>query len=493
MDTLNTKSADEPLVDGFVMNGAAYKASLRDNRNVIDHAGQRVADVTEHPALQRSVERFARLYDMQHDPATRDRLTYFDEELGGRVNIGWKIPRTAADLRAKSEAIKLVSRETFGMFGRPPDYGPIIGIGFLSVADKLEELAPGITQKLEAFVESGKRGNWTSATLIGDLQSDRRIPSAEKPGRLRVVEQRSDGVVLRGAKAAATVGAQGHIATIASVLMPDADPNTTLLAAVPVDAKGITMILREPVTSNSSWEDHPLDAVGEEPDALILFDDVFVPNELVFSFRNPKVLSLYGEVASLAHWHILARLAVRAEIFAGTAQLIAQILGTDKIPQVRDLITEVNCYAATLRAFLIAAEDQFEMRNGIAVPNDILVTVGRLHSLQHYPKITQALRELSGQGLISRFTESQYRMDELQKRLDDYLPGTGVSALEKNRLFNFVWDLTCGGNAMRLALFENVNALPSALIRNEIYKHYDGMEWKKQIADYLHIPLDAGR
>ncbi len=478
--------------DGFVLNGEAYRASLRDGRRIIDHNGEAVDDVTTHATLSRGVDRFAQLYDLQLDPRTRDQLTYHDDELGGRVNIGWKIPRTREDLRAKSDAIRLCAFETMGVFGRPPDYGPIIGMGFLSVADRLEEQAPGITAKLEAFVQEGKRNNWTSAALVGDVQSDRNIPPAEKPGRLRAVEERADGIVIHGAKAAATVAVQGHVATIASVLMPNGDPNASLLAAVPVNAPGVTMAVREPVTFPSTVEDHPLDAYGEEPDALIFFDHVFVPWERVFSFRNAEVLGLYREVAALAHWHVLSRLSVRAEIFAGTAQLIADVLGTEKIPQVRDLITDVNAYAATLRAFILAAEDQHEIWNGLAVPQDALITVGRLHSLEHYPRIVQNLRELAGQGLISRFSESQYRTSELQKRFDEYLPGTGVSAQQKNRLFNFVWDLTCSSHAMRLALFENVNALPPALIRSDIYRHFASGSWKRQIADYLDFDADRG-
>lgn len=471
----------------FILDGEGYKESLRDGRRVIDHRGEVVDDVTTHPVLRRSVDDFARLYELQVAESTRDVMTYHDDELDARVSIGWMVPRERADLEAKRRAMRTAALETMGVYGRPPDYGPIVGIGFLSVADRLEERSPGVTEKLERFVADGKRGNWTSSALIGDVQSDRRIPPAEKPGRLRVVEERSDGVLLEGSKAAATVGPQAHVAAIASVLMPNGDPNAALLASVPLDSEGITMVLREPLTGDTAFADHPLDSRGEEPDALILFDRVFVPWERVFSYRDMEVLGLYREVASLAHWHILARLAVRAEIFAGTAQLITEVLGTTRIPQVRDLVTDVVTYAATLQAFLVAAEDQHEIWNGIAVPNDRLITVGRLHSLTHYPRIVQLLRELSGQGLISRYTEAQHARPDLQDTLDSYLVGTGFSADEKNRLFNFAWDLTCSSHAMRLALFENVNALPPALIRNDIYERYQSEGWKSTIADYLSI------
>jgi 4-hydroxyphenylacetate 3-monooxygenase len=57
------------------------------------------------------------------------------------------------------------------------------------------------------------------------------------------------------------------------------------------------------------------------------------------------------------------------------------------------------------------------------------------------------------------------------------MPGTGVSARGKNRLFNFVWDLTSSSHAMRVALFENVNATPPAAMRHHIYESHDRSEW----------------
>jgi aromatic ring hydroxylase len=98
--------------------------------------------------------------------------------------------------------------------------------------------------------------------------------------------------------------------------------------------------------------------------------------------------------------------------------------------------------------------------------------------------VLQILRDLSGQGMISRFTAAQLDHPEIGARLDEFLPGTGVSARGKNRLFNFVWDLTSSSHAARVALFENVNALPPSAIRGELARSPERAEWAAFVRRY---------
>jgi 4-hydroxyphenylacetate 3-monooxygenase len=477
----------EATVEPFLMTGEQYRQSLRDGRRIIAPSGEEIADVTEYPSLARGVDTIAGLYDAQFDPATQDITTYFDPDRGKRVSLGWKVPETREDLRRWRQLIRLSTYHTLGVFGRPPDYGSVVAMGFLSVRDKIEKVNPEMIENVERFLIHCRERNLTSAALIADVQSDKTIPLAEKPGRLRCVEERADGLVLYGAKPCASVAAQGHVATIASLLLPGADPAAAIFCAVPINAEGLTLVLREPVTDESDPQDHPLNSRGEESDTMMLFDRVFVPRERVFSFQNEEVLGLYREACALCHWHILSRLWYRAEIFAGIAQVIAEVLGTDSIPQVRDAIARVTAYAATLKAFIVAAEDEAEMWNGVCIPSDPLVTAGRLHSLEHYPEVMTILRDLSGQGMISRFTKAQFDHPDIGAKLEEFLPGTGVSARAKNRLFNLVWDLTCSSHAMRVALFENVNALPPSAIRAEIYQSHDRSEWAGFVRRYAGI------
>ncbi|MCW3012044.1 MAG: 4-hydroxyphenylacetate 3-hydroxylase, partial [Solirubrobacterales bacterium] len=295
------------------------------------------------------------------------------------------------------------------------------------------------------------------------------------PGRLRVVERRDGGVVLYGAKPVASAALQSHITTIGTLLSPGIAEDSIIWACCPINQEGITLVSREPTVAHD-WnpEDHPLNARGEEPDTFMIFDNVFLPDEYLFSFGNAETLKLYLEVGALALWHVLARLARRAEIFAATARMIVDVLGTERIPPVRAAVADVMAYAATLKAFIIAAEDQSTMtESGVCVPDPALITAGRLHSIVHYPQVMQTLRDLSGQGLISRFTAADFEREDIAARLDEFLPGHGVSAREKNRFFNFVWDMTCSSHAMRVALFENTNATPPPTVRQHLYDVYD--------------------
>lgn len=474
----------------YLMDGAGYRASLRDGRRVVNAAGQVVEDVTAEPGLAAGVDTIAAYYDAQHAPGTRDLLTYVDDELGERVSVAWMAPRSKDDLHRRHEVLRWSTWQSFGVFGRPPDYGPLVPIGFLSIADLVAQVDPsgaGV-RNVEAFIRWGRRHNLVSADLVADVQSDRRVPVSEKAGRLRAVRETGEGIYVYGAKPCSSVAAQGHLGTIVTALTPGADPDAAIFGWVPVNAPGLTLVSREAVTALSSREDHPLDVQGEEADTMLLFEDVFIPHEHLFSFRRMEMLPIYYLQGTLAHWHIMTRIACKAEIFAGTGQLIAEMLGTTGIPQVRDQIAELTQYASTLAAFATAAEETATMMNGICVPNERFTTAGRLHSIVEYPRMLHILREMSGQGLISRFTEAAFDSPLVADLMREFLPGTGVDAKAKNRLFNFVWDLACGANAARVALFENVNSTPPPAIRARIYDQPARREWRDRLAQYLDLP-----
>lgn len=471
------------------MDGDAYRASLRDGRRIIDAAGNPVDDVTAHPAFAAGVDTLARYYDAQHDPATRDTLTYVDGESGQRASIAWMVPRSKDDLRRRREACRFSTYQTLGSFGRPPDYGPLVPIGFLAILDRIGGLDPAWVENVHNFIRWGRDSNVMSCDLVADVQSDRRIPVAAKPGRLRAVKETSEGIYLYGAKPCASVAAQGHVGTIVTALTPGADPDAALNCWVPLNAEGLTLVSREPVAASGGRGDHPADALGEEPDTILLFDNVFVPRDRIFSFRQTEMLPIYYTQGVLPQWHILSRMAYKAEIFAGTGQLVAEVLGTGDIPQVRDAIAELTQYAATLMAFVIAAEDASTVENGVCVPSERFVTTGRLHGTTEYPRMLHLLRELCGQGLISRFSEAAFTAPGVATLMNEFLPGTGVDARAKNRVFNFAWDLVCGANATRVALFENTNSTSPPIIRSRVYAQPQRQEWRDFVAKFLDVEV----
>jgi 4-hydroxyphenylacetate 3-monooxygenase len=103
------------------------------------------------------------------------------------------------------------------------------------------------------------------------------------------------------------------------------------------------------------------------------------------------------------------------------------------------------------------------------------------------PRVMQLIRDLSGQGMISRMTKAQWEREDVGPLLDEYLPGTGVSARDKNSLFNFIWDLVSSSHAMRVALFENVNSLPPSGMRSRIYNTEGRNTWIASLTDFISV------
>jgi aromatic ring hydroxylase len=247
---------------------------------------------------------------------------------------------------------------------------------------------------------------------------------------------------------------------------------------LPAGTEGIKMISREMLSSPLAEPvDHPLNHRGEEADQLVVFDNVFLPNDRVFSLGDVATLKYYGRVCIWAHWHILTRLAVKAELFVGAAQLAVDMLGTGGIPGVRGLVADLMEYALALKAFVLSAEQLARPTEGEVMAPDVnMLTAGRKYSIEHYPRIIHTLQELCGQGLVMRFGKASFDNPEIGHYLRSLLPGHDVSAEIKNQLMNFIWDITSSGAAGRVELFENVNATPAPFLRERLYAEYDRNE-----------------
>src|SRR5664279_4305603 len=104
------------------MNGAEYLAQLNDGREVFIY-GERVKDVTAHPAFRNTSRMVARLYDALSDPKHKDKiLTPTDTGNGGMTHAFFKAPKSMADLLQGRSAIAEWAKITYGWIGRALDY-----------------------------------------------------------------------------------------------------------------------------------------------------------------------------------------------------------------------------------------------------------------------------------------------------------------------------------------------------------------------------------
>lgn len=458
--------------------GVEYKDSLKDNRQIWI-GGRKLKSVYDEPALAAGIDLLAEMFDDQFKPELQDATTYFDDKAGAVVSRSWQIPRTKEDLAARRKMIEYTSLKTAGTFGRPPDLAPAIVVGlyaYLPTFKKKKSLIDGIdpdfAENIERYMEFGQSNNLTASESLAGPQADRSSPKAGEASLLKAKKVTKDGVYIYGAKTVGSIAAQANDIFFTNLGgLQDTPADACIWGSVPIDSPGIKMISREMVSQpGSSKFDHPVSSLGEEADQFIVFDNVFVPKERLFNLGDPTAMSYYGPVCVFAHWHVLTRLAVKAELFVGAGQMVLDYLGTGKIPAVQLMLGQLVEYAQTLRAFVTAAEAlAVETEGGVMRPDVGMLTAGRLYSIENYPKVIHILQEMCGQGLVMRFGKGSFDNPEIGDYLKELLPGHGVSAMVKEQLMNFIWDMTSGALAGRVALFENVNATPAPALRARLY------------------------
>jgi 4-hydroxyphenylacetate 3-monooxygenase len=278
------------------------------------------------------------------------------------------------------------------------------------------------------------------------------------------------------------------------ITQPFVEPEESFACAIPANAPGVHTVLRQTFSRPPSEREHPLASKGEEMDCLIIFDNVFVPSERVFSQGAPELALQYSKFGGYEHWHTLIRMCVKAELFAGLVQLVVTTLGTEKIAKVRELVSDVILYAQVLRAFVTAAEEGTTMtKSGVLWPDSNMVTAGRVYGVENYGSIVTIVLELAGQGPLMLFSDADFDHPELGPMLAQVIEGFDMSATEKNRLMGLVWDMTSDGYAARMDMFERLNGFPLFFLKERQYNEYDRKDAIDVMARFIGLPTAAAK
>ncbi|MBS1886137.1 MAG: hypothetical protein JSU06_03025 [Actinobacteria bacterium] len=479
----------------FLLTGDEYRASIRDGRQVY-YRGERIDDVTVHPVTRGAVSQLAAVYDAQHAPETQDILTYVGED-GKRLSKAWMLPRSPDDLVGRRECAEWIARQNFGTFGRHLDMAPLTQVGALANIGIFREEVPRYADNIAPYIKEAHESNRMIAGCFVDPQGKRAKrrskestfeeiqPETGFPSTLRVTREDSSGFWVNGPKAVGTALPYSQDCYVASV--PGKAPEESFWFIIPVASEGLKFICRKTVADlNESRFEHPLAARGDEIDAMVLFEDVFVPWERVFALGTGAVMQRFGQLGVLEYWYTMIRVTIKAEMIAAVVRMVVDTLDTRGIQLVRQTASEVNHWAIMLRSLIDAAEAKGSLNaEGVFVPSSLPITAGRAYHIEMYPRIQHILQELCGQGSMMRLSEADYRDPEIGARLDWFLEGEGMSAEEKARLFNLVWDLSGDGYAARTALFEKLNGFPLFILKEWLFNEYSSPTAESDVRKFL--------
>lgn len=471
-----------------IRSGKEFVDSLRDERTVYV-GGARVKDVTTHPPFQGVIATLASLYDLQHERP--EELTFRSPSTGDRVAASFLMAATVEQVEFRIRAEQARADFTYGLMGRMPDFCNAILTDLASGAADLGMRDPRFTENILRYHQECRERDWCLTHTLVDPQVDRSRGPAEQSDPylvLRVVRETDAGVVVRGAKMLSTLAPFANELWVGPFYpRREGEEDYTLCFAIPCAAPGLKFICRETYDTVRSDFDRPLSSHYDEQDSLAVFDDVTVPWERMFIYRDIAIFnSILVRRPGYAQLQGCIRGLAKLKLLAGLACHIAEAIGRAEAVHVQaqlgELVANVELVGGLVRA---AAQEVATAKREQLAHRSVAATLWVLIP-QFQVRAVQVIRELSGSGLIMTPSEQDFANPEIAAYLEKYLRGKDSTARDRVRLFKLAWDLIGEQFGSRQLQYEWFYAGDPYFTRQRFYRSPMAGEYKNIVTRLLH-------
>ena len=458
--TENNHKTTLPLGNG-VRNGEQYLEGLRDDREVWLQ-GERVKDVTQHPGLCRSAKTLASFMDRQSDPEYQDIVTF--KEDGKRIATSFLVPKSKEDVISRGEAFYEWAKWSNGMFGRTPDYKNASITAFYGGASLLEESSKEYAQNMRNYYHYASTNDKVlthsllNPTVNFELSKEGK---SDKDVSLGVVKENDAGIFVTGARLLATLGPQAdEVEVFPSTLLnrqKGSDLEYAFAFVASLNSPGLRMICRDSYDHQKSHYDAPLSSRYEEMDAVITFNEVFVPWERVFIYRDPdlcnRAFAQNHAVTQMMHQVVCGKLA-KAEFIVGLLCAMARASGKDKDMAIKGQIAEAMFIAETVRALRFSAEQHaHEDEYGNYIPMRRPLDTSRNLFPKMYPRLIELVQLLGSSSLMATPSELDLT-NEISGDVSQYFQLQNLESKDRIALFRLAHDISVSGFGSRQTLYE---------------------------------------
>lgn len=466
-----------------IRTGAQYLEGLRDDREVWTE-GKRIADVTREPGMMRGAQTLASFLDRQDEDTYRDTVTYLDDD-GDRCATAYMIPKSKEDIAQRGRAYVQWARWSNGMFGRTPDYKNASLMAFAGATEFLAQGTKGqadFAGNMTTFYKLARKNDKVlTHTLVNPTFNFQQAASGKFSEKvaLQVVKETDAGIIVNGARLLATLGPLAdEIEVFPSTVLRATEDNIpfAFAFAIPIATPGLKLICRDTYDHGKSHFDAPLSSRYEEMDAVVVFENVFIPWERIFMYGEPHLCN-QAFAATNAVVHMMHQVAcgklVKSEFLLGILCSIARASGRDKDLHTKGLIAEVMQMTETIRALLFSAEAQaHEDQHGNFIPLRGPLDTSRNLFPKFYPRMIEILQLIGSSSLMATPAEADFS-NELGTDVEQYFQLTNMDSRDRVGLFRLAHDVAISGFGTRQALYERFFFGPPALIASGYYDLYD--------------------
>jgi 4-hydroxybutyryl-CoA dehydratase/vinylacetyl-CoA-Delta-isomerase len=423
-----------------------YKQSLRDGRAVF-FRGEKVNDVTTHPVIGIAVDHACIDYRMAEDPAYRDLAVI--REGGTEYSRYYHLPRNGADLLKRSQLIAASTREGATLVVLIKEIGSDALLALHIIGERMAAAGkPAYRERIAKYHQMCRDNDLAVAVAQTDVKGDRSLgPTAQDHPDyyVRVVEQRPDGVVVRGAKVHTSVSTNtNEVIVLPTRAMRPEDMDYAIAFALPINTPGLKLIASPHGSSKKDAFEHPISAKHKMMETLTVFDDVFVPNDRIFLNGEIEFAGLLA--LTFVRFHRFTAVSYKLplmELMAGAGAAVAEANGIARANHVRDKLTHLAAYHTTVRGLIEHAAATCTIEDGIAVPNTLITNVAKFHFAHNYHHAVQIVQDLAGGILVTGPATEDFTSEATRAYVMKYLGGAkGHDAEKRIRLLNLIADLT---------------------------------------------------
>ncbi|MDI3469992.1 MAG: 4-hydroxyphenylacetate 3-monooxygenase [Pseudolabrys sp.] len=386
--------------------GADHIKSLKDGRTVyID--GKLVEDVTVHPAFRHAVSAAGALYDFQARPENLELMTFQPNGSNRRVNRGWQMPHNYGEMVQRRKALQAWSTLSGGFLGRSPDHLASALVGQRMGIDVFRKHSEERAKAFADYFDYATKADLFLTYVIINPQAERSKAWGEQAEELvaRIVDEDTTGITIRGAKMLGTSSIMANEVFVANLQpLKPGEEDLAFCCALPMNAKGLRVLSRKSYEAHAvSIYDNPISSRFDENDALIYFDDVKVPWDRIFVYRDTDACrAQFHDTPGHAYQNYQAqiRLSVKIAFLVGLARRITEAIGTTKIPSVAEQLGLLAAQAGMVNSMLSGMEASGSQVGEWYVPNKHFMYSAQVITQDLYPKVINAIRDLAGGALI---------------------------------------------------------------------------------------------
>jgi len=462
----------------MIRTGAEYRDSIRDSREIFIN-GERVKDVTTHPSFKPLVDIRADIYDMQHDPATREVMTVAGQ--GDEINaIGNSLPHTQDDWWAKRRATDMVMEHAGGVVTRVGDETVGEMWSLYDGQDVLAEIDPQFARNIETHIFKVLHEDPFHVSANTDPKGDRsKKPQDQDPDMLLHVVKESDaGIIVRGAKYETAAAYANQAFTKPTIANWGNEELSDYAVGFICDLASPNMkfICRTGFAGRAPAEDYPLSNRFDEVDALVIFDNVLIPWENVLFYRHTRAATfIRATLHRYSAFAFVQRNLKMADMMIGAALFNVRQTGLDKQQAVQEKLAKLAVYREGINAHLTAAIALAEPSPaGLLMPNQSLLYTGRVLACSQLHEMIHIARELCGGQICVTPDKASFDAPETRPWMEKfYTINEDWVADDRRKLLAFARDMLNSDYAGHRLTFQLFAQSPPFAHLAAVYRNFD--------------------